>query len=103
MTLDCIFCALTWRCSVLSFGSLGEWGAVFAELLVAWVIYRELQENRNAAFLQKATLYKTNRDRSVIYKAYFALPVNCIRIGSRSSGVARADIRSRAEVSTNDT
>jgi hypothetical protein len=86
MTLDCIFCTLTWLWSDLRFGSLGEWGAVFAELVVAWVIYRELQENRNAAFLQKATLFETNRDRSAIYKAYFALPMtsNTVEEASRS-------------------
>ena len=57
---------------------------VLAELVVAWVIYRELRLNRNAAFLEKATQFDANEDRRKIYQACFNSPVVCSNIDEAS-------------------
>jgi hypothetical protein len=46
---------------------------VFAELLVAWVIYIEVEHSRRLAFLEKATRFEANEDRQKIYEAYLGL------------------------------
>ena len=46
---------------------------VLAELLVAWVIYVEVEHGRRLAFLEKATRFEANEDRQKIYEAYLGL------------------------------
>ncbi|SRR5260221_370663 len=64
--------------------SVREWSVVLAELVVAWVIYRELRLNRNAAFLEKATRFEANEDRRKIYQACFNSPVVCSTVDEAS-------------------
>jgi hypothetical protein len=57
---------------------------VLAELLVAWVIYIEVDHSRRLAFLEKATRFEANEDRQRIYEAYLGLSADL-------SVTARAD------------
>jgi len=82
--------------------SFREWSVVLAELVVAWVIYRELRLNRNAAFLEKATQFDANEDRRKIYQACFNSPVVCSNIDEASKSFdeyasTNHDIRRRCE------
>ena len=50
--------------------SSGDWAVVVAELLVAAVIYMELEHSRDTAFFGKATSKEADEDRRKIYAAF---------------------------------
>ena len=74
-----------WIWTLLSSAGFREWCVVLAELVVAGVIYGELEENRIVAFLAKATDFKTNQERRKIYTAYFDLPMTCNTVDAASA------------------
>jgi hypothetical protein len=65
------FSWLPWQInpSVISI-SAGDWLVVIAELLVAGVIYMELEHSRDTAFFEKATNKAADEDRRKIYAAF---------------------------------
>jgi hypothetical protein len=48
----------------------GEWAVFFAEIAVAWVIFLEIEHNRDSAFLTTVTNEKSDCERRWIYAAY---------------------------------
>lgn len=54
------------------FGAItpGEWMMFVAELLVAYVIYMEVEHNRYVAFFAKATSEKSDEERRNLYNTY---------------------------------
>jgi len=53
-----------------SWGSIPEWFTIVAELVVAWVIYLEVEHSRQASYFEKATQAGANKDRGEIYEAF---------------------------------
>lgn len=89
MNLPALSHAVAWCWTIIGTQAFREWSVVAAEIVVAWVIYRELAETRNSAFLHKATIFKTNRDRATIYSEFFALPMTFNTVDEASSGFHR--------------
>jgi hypothetical protein len=48
----------------------GEWLTCAGELIVAWVIFLELEHQRDVAFLAKATDKESDKDRREIYERF---------------------------------
>jgi hypothetical protein len=51
----------------------GEWLVILAELLVAWVIFLELEHSRDTAYLGRITSEGADDDRLSIYRSYLGV------------------------------
>jgi hypothetical protein len=85
MDLTWAVCVLNWMRWWLSSQHVAEWATVFAELVVAWVIYREVQLSRNSEFFQRVTDPKTNEARRALYEAFFKSPASSGDVASASA------------------
>ena len=71
--IDCLFALATWLGHFFDAITPGEWMMFVAELLVAYVIYMEVEHNRHVAFFAKATSEKSDKERRNIYNTYLRL------------------------------
>jgi hypothetical protein len=75
---DAVMGEITVFCNLLNFvswnwGSIAEWLTIVAELVVAYVIYLEVEHSRQANYFEKATQAGANKDRGIIYEAFVRL------------------------------
>lgn len=71
--IDCFFASAACLGGFFRAITPGEWMMFLAELLVAYVIYMEVQHNRYVAFFAKATSEKSDQERRNIYNTYLRL------------------------------